>query len=112
MGEIHANSSNKESTGTGFFLDNQGTVVTNYHVIEGCDSVNIQLYNGKTYVADKVLGHSKNKDIAILSTKCTTSVPLQIRKSNVKTGETVYAIGSSLGLGSKNAWLENFHASI
>ena len=41
---------------------------------------------------------SEEKDIAILETSCTISTPLEFRESAVKTGETVYAIGSSLGL--------------
>ena len=86
------------NTGTGFFYDNKGTVVTNYHVIEGCTSAEVTLANGSSYKVDKVLGYSVDRDIAILSTKCTSSTPLKIRETAVKTGETVYAIGSSLGL--------------
>ena len=56
------------STGTGFFYDNKGTVVTNYHVIEGCASAEITLANGNSYKVDKVLGYNKNRYIAILST--------------------------------------------
>lgn len=84
-------------TGTGFFCDEKGTVITNYHVIEGCISASITLSNGRNYRVDKVLGCSEEKDIAILSTKCELSIPLTIRTTPVKTGESVYAMGSSLG---------------
>lgn len=96
--EISCESATLSKTGTGFFYDNKGTVVTNYHVIDGCTTAEIILTNGESYAVDKVLGFSIEKDIAILSTKCLSSIPLQIRTSAVKTGETVYAIGSSLGL--------------
>lgn len=96
--EITGKTSLGSSTGTGFFYDNKGTVVTNYHVIEGCTSAEIMLTNGSIYKVDKVLGYDIDRDIAILSTKCTSSTPLKIRETPVKTGETVYAIGSSLGL--------------
>ena len=96
--EITGKSSNGTSTGTGFFSDKNGTVVTNFHVIDGCSTATITLSDGKTYEVKKVLGYNESKDIAILSINCTSSIPLQFRKSNVKTGETVYAIGSSLGL--------------
>ena len=96
--EIYAESSTESSTGTGFFLDDKGTVVTNYHVIEDCQTAKITLANGSSYQVTAVKGYDANRDIAILSTKCTTSTPLSIRKTSVKTGEKVYAIGSSLGL--------------
>lgn len=96
--EIYAESATESSTGTGFFLDNQGTVVTNYHVIENCQTAKITLANGSSYQVTAVKGYDANRDIAILSTKCITSTPLSIRKTSVNTGEKVYAIGSSLGL--------------
>lgn len=96
--EIYAESATESSTGTGFFLDDKGTVVTNYHVIENCQTAKITLPNGSSYQVTAVKGYDANRDIAILSTKCTTSTPLSIRKTTVNTGEKVYAIGSSLGL--------------
>lgn len=96
--EITGETSVGTSTGTGFFYDNKGTVITNYHVIEKCTTVSITLSDGNTYNVNKVLGYSATKDIAILSTTCNNSIPLEIRTDIVKTGETVYAIGSSLGL--------------
>ena len=96
--EVTGESASMTSTGTGFFYDDNGTVITNYHVIEKCTTAKITLSNGKSYEVNKVLGYSESKDIAILATSCTNSVPLEIRTSTVKTGETVYAIGSSLGL--------------
>ena len=96
--EIEAESSTFVSTGTGFFFDENGTVITNYHVIEDCQSAEITLSDGATYTVTAVLGWDSNKDIAILATNCKTSIPLSIRSTPVKTGETVYALGSSLGL--------------
>lgn len=86
------------STGTGFFYNDQGMVITNYHVIENCTSASIKLASGATYQVDKVIKYSEEKDIALLSTNCPSSVPLQFRTTEIKTGEKVYAIGSSLGL--------------
>ena len=96
--EITGERINGTSTGTGFFYDKEGTVVTNYHVIEGCVSATITLSNGKSYDVDKILKYDIDRDIAILVTKCESSKPLKIREKEVKTGEAVYAIGSSLGL--------------
>ena len=96
--EISAESATEISTGTGFFFDEKGTIITNYHVIENCQKANITLSNGLTYQVTAVLGYDADRDIAILSTTCKTSKPLTIRSSTVKTGEKVYALGSSLGL--------------
>lgn len=82
--------------GSGFFIDDN-TVVTNYHVIAGATSLNIQLKDGSTYDVDKILGYDKKLDIALLSVPV-TKIPLIINQHGVNSGETVYAIGSSLGL--------------
>ena len=96
--EISAESATEISTGTGFFLDNKGTVITNYHVIEDCQTAKITLSNGSTYQVTAVLGYDADRDIAILSTTCKISKPLSLRSDPAKTGEKVYALGSSLGL--------------
>lgn len=96
--EIVAESSTEISTGTGFFYDNKGTVITNYHVIENCQKAEIIIGNGSKFEVTSVLGYDADRDIAILSTNCKFSKPLSIRSTTVKTGEKVYAIGSSLGL--------------
>ena len=96
--EINASSSTMGSTGTGFFYDEEGTVVTNYHVIDGCTTAYITLSDGSTYDVISVLGYDEGRDIAVLQTKCRESVPLNIRSSEVITGESVYVLGSSLGL--------------
>jgi hypothetical protein len=84
------------SIGSGFFLDN-GIVVTNYHVIEGEDTINVQLQNGDKYDVEYILGYDEVLDIAILSIP-TKNESLPINDHGVKMGEAVYAIGSSLGL--------------
>lgn len=96
--EIWGNAKDGSNQGTGFFYDTNGTVITNYHVIENCSSASITLSSGATYEVVKVLGYNVSEDIAILGTSCSNSTPLEIRETAVKTGETVYAIGSSLGL--------------
>ena len=85
------------STGSGFFYNERGTVVTNYHVIEKCTSADIVLNTGESYSVKSVLGYSKEKDIAILETGCAVSKALKVSSKTVATGETVYAIGTSLG---------------
>lgn len=96
--EITAESSSLKSTGTGFFDDENGTVITNFHVIDGASEAYITRSDGGKYDVLKVVGFSKELDVAILSTSCKNSTPLKKREEPVKTGEPVYALGSSLGL--------------
>lgn len=84
------------AVGSGFFIDN-GTIVTNYHVIEGASKIEVQTYDGKIYTVDKILGYDKIIDIAILSID-SKNESLVINKHGVTVGEDVYSIGSSLGL--------------
>ncbi|MCI5797156.1 MAG: trypsin-like peptidase domain-containing protein, partial [Firmicutes bacterium] len=81
------------SSGSGFFIDTNGTIVTNYHVIKDGLSGAIQLNNGTTAIIDTVLGFNEKLDIAILATSATSTKPVTISKTPVQIGDTVYAIG-------------------
>lgn len=82
--------------GTGFFIDN-GTIITNYHVIEEASRISVHMRNGENFDVSYVLGYSKELDIAILRIPTTNDV-LKPNQHGVTVGETVYTIGSSLGL--------------
>ena len=86
------------STGSGFFCDENGTVVTNYHVIENYATAKVYLLSGEEYEVKSVKGYDIKKDIAVLETECTDSVPLQFDTNGALTGDKVYTIGSSLGM--------------
>ena len=81
------------SSGSGFFIDSNGTLITNYHVIDDGLSGAIQLYDGTVATIDSVIGYDKNLDIAILSTSAKNTSPVKIADSIIQVGETVYAIG-------------------
>ena len=95
--EVYAESDYVSCLGTGFYIDDVGTVVTNYHVIEDCSSAYVTTANGGTYDVKNILGYSKELDIAILSTTKANSIPVETCPT-VSTGETVYVLGSSSGL--------------
>lgn len=82
------------TSGTGFFIDNNGTLVTNYNVIKDGVSGKIQLHNGTTADIGNVLGYDETLNIAVLETKATNTTPVAISQANsVEVGDTVYAIG-------------------
>lgn len=95
--EVYAESDFVSSLGTGFYIDDSGTVVTNYHVIQDCSSAYVTTSDGGTYEVKNVLGYSEELDIALLETTKSNSTAVETCTS-VTTGETVYVLGSSLGL--------------
>ena len=82
------------ASGTGFFIDDEGTLVTNYHVIEDGTAGAIQLSDGTQAAIGNVLGYDETLDIAVLETTATNTTPVEIGNSSlVEVGDTVYAIG-------------------
>ena len=96
--EIRTEAEGGGATGSGFFCDKNGTVITNYHVIENYATAKVYLLNGEEYEVKSVKGYDIKKDIAVLETACTDSVPLQFNTDGAITGDKVYTIGSSLGM--------------
>lgn len=89
---------NEYALGTGFVISSDGKVVTNYHVIDGACGAKITI-DGTTYQLDKVLAYDPVIDLAVLKINTTkTMISATVCKNPVKTGETVYAIGSSRGM--------------
>ncbi|MBE6674318.1 MAG: trypsin-like serine protease [Ruminococcaceae bacterium] len=86
------------SVGSGFFINDQGEIVTNYHVIAGAYQLKVKLYGGTEYAVVAVKGYDIVRDIAILRIELTGNPFLKISTSSVKTGDPVYALGSPLGL--------------
>ena len=85
-----------DSVGSGFFIDSEGTLVTNYHVIEGAKKITVDV-DGGNYTVSEIVDFSKVYDLAILKIE-KSDTPYLERCAEVKTGEPVYAVGSSLGI--------------
>jgi putative serine protease PepD len=99
---IDVSKGNNGGSGSGFFLDNTGHILTNNHVIslaatDGA-SIQVNLANGKTYTA-KLVGRDVAYDLAVIKIKVTDAPALQLGDSDaVEVGDGVIAIGSPLGL--------------
>jgi len=83
-------------SGSGFFIDSNGTFITNYHVIEFADSIKVEFSDGAFYNVEKVINFSEKFDIAILKVAITGNEYFEL-SHNLTKGEKVYAIGSALG---------------
>jgi S1-C subfamily serine protease len=87
-------------SGSGFVWDDQGHVVTNFHVIQGGDAARVTLADQSTWDAT-VVGTAPEKDLAVLKIDAPAERlrPIPIgRASDLLVGQQVYAIGNPFGL--------------
>ena len=85
------------SQGTGFIIDNDGYVVTNYHVMEGATAAAIYTYEGDTHNV-ALIGYDDNFDIALLKIEGIFERLKLANSDDVQIGKKVIAIGNPLGL--------------
>ena len=85
-------------TGSGFFIDSDGTLVTNYHVVEGGASAKVTTMDNRVYDVAGIYDFDESADIALLKVSGSGFSSLQVSTGEVSAGDTVYAIGSPLGL--------------
>jgi S1-C subfamily serine protease len=89
-----------EGSGSGFVLDQQGNIVTNYHVIESATEIEVLLSDGTAYPAELV-GADQFNDLAVVRIEAPSEllVPVEIgRASDLRVGQRVIAIGNPFGL--------------
>ena len=85
------------AAGSGFVITEDGYILTNYHVIDGANSIKVTFDDGKEYTATYVGGEEKN-DIAVIKVDATGLTPVVIGKSSdMLVGEQVTTIGNPLG---------------
>ena len=95
----------QEGTGSGFVYDDQGHIVTNYHVIEGADEILVTLADGQVYEAE-VVGSDPTNDLSVLRVDPIGSanrvdLPPALAlgdSSRLQVGQFVVAIGNPYGL--------------
>ncbi len=84
------------SKGSGFFISNDGTVITNQHVIDDCDFIMIINHNGNKYKA-QIVSSDKRSDIAVLKINIENSNYLTFGNlENVYHGQPVFTLGNPL----------------
>ncbi|GAB4823866.1 hypothetical protein N2152v2_010912 [Parachlorella kessleri] len=92
-----------QGQGSGFVWDNQGHIVTNFHVIRGAAEVQVTLLDQSVHKA-KIVGGDRSKDIAVLQLEAPRAVlenlkPVKLGQStNLFVGQRVFAIGNPFGL--------------
>ncbi|MGC1515532.1 MAG: Do family serine endopeptidase [Maribacter sp.] len=87
-------------TGSGVIINDKGYIVTNNHVIDNADEVEVTLYNNESYKA-KVIGTDPTTDLALLQIKAENLKTMSLVNSDdVEVGEWVLAVGNPMGLNS------------
>jgi 2-alkenal reductase len=84
------------ATGSGFVIDFDGHIVTNFHVVQDADRIEIQMYDG-TIAAAEVIGLDPDSDIAVIKLDVPTERlrPVVFANSdNLQIGQTVLALGN------------------
>jgi S1-C subfamily serine protease len=88
----------EEGQGSGFIIDKEGHILTNYHVVGDSAQLEVTLHNKKTYKAT-VIGRDRAHDLAVIQIKATDVVPAVLGESkNLQVGQKVFAIGNPFGL--------------
>lgn len=90
----------KEGSGTGFIVDKNGYIITNYHVIDKADRVKVRLHDDSSDYRAKVIGFDPESDIAVIRIDAKKPLtPVQVGNSDgVDVGDWSVAIGSPFGL--------------
>src|SRR4051812_5983684 len=85
--------------GSGLFISADGYAVTNNHVVDGADKVEVTTDDGKTYTA-KVIGTDPRTDVALIKVEGRTDFPFaKLSDSKPRIGDWVLAVGNPFGLG-------------
>ncbi len=90
----------RQGAGSGFLWDDKGHVVTNYHVIEGAQRIQVRMNDGKAIEASYV-GGTQDYDLAVIRLRNTPAniLPIPVGSSgDLKVGQAVFAIGNPFGL--------------
>ena len=86
--------------GTGFFVSEEGDVITNHHVLQQAARAEVRTHDGKAYAVKRILGDDKPGDLVRVSLDIPPGVarPLPVSLSYPKVGERIFVIGTPLGL--------------
>ncbi len=85
--------------GSGFFISPDGYAVTNNHVVDGADKVEVTTDDGKTYIA-QVIGTDARTDVALIKVEGSSNFPFaKLSDGKPRIGDWVLAVGNPFGLG-------------
>lgn len=86
--------------GSGFFIDGDGHILTNHHVVRGAMNVNVVLLDGREFTAE-VIGGDPNSDVAVIKVDAAgEDLPVSVLgdSDQLRVGDWVLALGNPMGL--------------
>ena len=89
-----------EGAGSGIVLDQRGHVLTNFHVVEGAQEIQVLLFDGSSHAAT-VVGSDPATDVAVLRVQAPAELLVPVAfgtSSDLRVGQRVFAIGNPFGL--------------
>ena len=87
------------SLGSGFFVREDGVLVTNLHVVAGADAISIEIDSGEIYDNVYALAHDERRDLILLQIPASKLFTLSIADDrSIEVGDRVFVIGNPLGL--------------
>jgi S1-C subfamily serine protease len=89
-----------EGEGSGVVLDRQGHILTNFHVIDRAQHIEVTLFDGKNYAAE-LIGKDPSTDVAVLKINAPAGVLFPVvfgGAAELRVGQRVFAIGNPFGL--------------
>ncbi len=100
FGDSEPKSFRSEGSGTGFIVDKNGYILTNYHVVKNADRIKVKLAGEPDTYRGRVVGFDSETDLAVLKIQARNPLePVRIGNSDsVQVGDWVIAIGSPFGL--------------
>lgn len=88
----------KKAAGSGVIISSDGYIVTNNHVVDGTDEINVKLNDNREFKA-RIIGTDKTTDLALIKVEGTNLPAITIGSSeNLKLGEWVLAVGNPFNL--------------
>src|SRR5271165_2575897 len=97
---VNITTESETGTGSGFVIDKQGHLLTNYHVIQGAGAVRVTLFDGSTHPA-KLVGQDASNDVAVLQIRAPADKLFPVTfgdSSRVMVGQKIMALGNPFGL--------------
>ncbi|MFM2344466.1 MAG: Trypsin-like serine protease, typically periplasmic, contains C-terminal domain [Pseudomonadota bacterium] len=97
--DMEKSSKNVDSLGSGVIVTSDGYILTNNHVINGADTIEVALHDGRTVNA-KIIGTDPESDLAVLKINLTKLPAITFAGGyNIEVGDVVLAIGNPFGVG-------------
>lgn len=97
--EVYDRNKKAIASGSGFLIDSEGLIITNYHVIKNAFYAKVLFSNGAISDADYIYNYNKENDLALLKSFLNTDEHVDFSSSDdVSIGDKCYAIGSPLGI--------------